>query len=294
MKITVTGSLGNISRPLVQTLVAAGHEVTVISSKEEKAAEIKGLGAKPAIGSVEDVAFLTKAFTGADAVYTMVPPNLSVANWRAYISGIGDNYAKAIKASGVKKVVNLSSVGAHLPDGTGPIKGIYDVEHTLNALEGVAVKHLRAGAFYVNFYSNVDMIKHMGIIGSNYGEKTHLPLVHPADIADAVAEEVQGTFSGKSVRYVVSDERTAGEAASILGAAIGKPDLKWVEFSDADALGGMLQAGLPQEVAKNFAEMGTATRENKLWEDYSQHKPAVLGKRKLTEFAKEFAAAYNN
>ena len=294
MKITVTGSLGNISGPLAKILVKAGHQVTVVSSKKEKTAEIQALGANAAIGSVEDVAFLTSAFTGADAVYTMVPPNFAADNWRGYISGVGNNYATAIKASGVKKVVNLSSIGAHLPDGTGPIKGLFDVEHTLNALDGVAVKHLRAGFFYNNFYANMNMIKHMGILGSNYGAGNHLPLVNPADIADAAAEEIQQPFTGKSIRYVVSDEQTAGEAAAILGAAIGKPDLKWVEFSDADALGGMKQAGLPEEIAKNYTEMGVAVRENKLWDDYITHKPAVLGKRKFAKFATEFAAAYNS
>jgi uncharacterized protein YbjT (DUF2867 family) len=293
MKITLTGSLGNISRPLAQILVKAGHQVTVVSSKKEKTAEIQAMGASAAIGSVADAAFLTSAFSGADAVYTMVPPNFAASNWREYISGVGNNYAKAIKASGVKKIVNLSSIGAHLPEGTGPIKGLYDVEHTLDALDGVAVKHLRAGFFYNNFYANVNMIKHMGILGSNYAGSNHLPLVNPADIADAAAEEIQQPFTGKGIRYVVSDERTAGEAASILGAAIGKPDLKWVEFSDADALGGMKQAGLPEEIAKNYTEMGTAVRENKLWDDYITHKPAVLGKRKFSEFAREFAAAYN-
>jgi uncharacterized protein YbjT (DUF2867 family) len=294
MKITVTGSLGNISRPLAQNLVKAGHQVTVISSKKEKTAEIQAMGANAAIGSVEDLAFLTSAFSGADAVYTMVPPNFAANNLRGYISDVGNNYAKAIRASGVKKIVNLSSIGAHLPEGTGPIKGLYDVEHTLDALDGVAVKHLRAGFFYNNFYANVKMIKHMGILGSNYAGSNHLPLVNPADIADAAAEELQQHFTGKGIRYVVSDERTAGEAASILGAAIGKPDLKWVEFSDADALGGMKQAGLPEEMAKNYTEMGTAVRENKLWDDYIKHKPAVLGKRKFAEFAKEFAAVYNS
>jgi uncharacterized protein YbjT (DUF2867 family) len=293
MKISVTGSLGKISRTLVQILVKAGHQVTVVSSKKEKTTEIQALGATAAIGSVEDVAFLTRVFTGADAVYTMVPPNFGAENLRGFVSGIGTNYATAIKASGVKKIVNLSSIGAHLPEGTGPIKGLFDVEHTLNALEGVAVKHLRAGFFYNNFYGNVNMIKHMGILGSNYAGSNHLLLVNPADIADAAAEEIQQPFTGKGIRYVVSDERTAGEAASILGAAIGKPELKWVEFSDADALGGMRKAGLPEEMAKNYTEMGTAVRENKFWDDYITHKPAVLGKRKFTEFAREFAAAYN-
>ena len=112
MKYVVTGSLGNISKPLTKKLVSAGHEVTVISSKSDKTAQIEALGAKAAIGSVEDVDFLTKTFTGSDAVYTMVPPNFSTTNWVKYIAGIGENLAKAIKLSGVKSIVNLSSIGA--------------------------------------------------------------------------------------------------------------------------------------------------------------------------------------
>lgn len=294
MKITLTGSLGHISKPLAQNLVKAGHQVTIVSSKKEKTAEIQALRANAAIGSVEDAAFLTGTFAGADAVYTMVPPNFAAKNWRGYISFVGNNYAAAIRTAGVKKIVNLSSIGAHLPEGTGPIKGLYDVEHALNALDGVAVKHLRAGFFYNNFYANVNMIKRMGILGSNYAGINHLPLVNPADIADAAAEEIERPFAGKSIRYLVSDERTADEVASVLGAAIGKPDLKWVEFSDTDTLGGMKQAGLTEEIAQNYTEMGTAVRENKLWDDYIKHKPAVLGKRKFVEFAREFAAAYNS
>lgn len=97
MKYVITGSLGNISKPLAEKLVAAKHDVTVISSKSDKAAQIEALGAKAAIGSVEDVEFLTKTFTGSDAVYTMVPPNFGASDWKKYIAGIGQNYATAIR-----------------------------------------------------------------------------------------------------------------------------------------------------------------------------------------------------
>jgi uncharacterized protein YbjT (DUF2867 family) len=290
MKIIVTGSLGNISKPLAEKLIKAGHQVTVVSSSEDRSAEIEALGATPAIGSVSDVKFLTDTFHGADAVYAMVPPNFTAANWRAFIGGIGSNYAEAIKASGVKKVVYLSSIGAHLPGGTGPIAGIHDVEQTLNTLTDVAIKYLRPAFFYVNFYGNVDMIKHANIIGSNYSGK--MVMVHPEDIADVAAEEIQSDFTGKSVRYIASDERTTADVAAVLGAAIGKPALPWVEFNDTDAFGGMVQAGLPEEIAKNYVEMGTAVRNGKLWEDYEKHKPTVLGKIKLEDFAAEFAKAF--
>jgi uncharacterized protein YbjT (DUF2867 family) len=294
MKITVTGSLGNISKPLAKLLIAAGHQVTIVSSKADKTAEIEALGAKAAIGSIADTDFLTKAFTGADAVYTMVPPSFSESDNRKYVSNTAKNYAEAINKAGITRVVNLSSIGAHVDGGTGQISGNHDAEIILNGLENVAVKHVRAGFFYVNFFSNIDMIKHMGFMGSNYDASTRLIMVHPNDIAAAIAHELQQPFTGKSVRYITSDERTMGEIATVLGTAIGKPDLRWVEFTDEQTLNGMLQAGLPAEPAKNFVEMGTAVRSGILWEDYDAKNNKPNGKIKLEEFAKEFAAAYGN
>ncbi|MBB5634611.1 uncharacterized protein YbjT (DUF2867 family) [Pedobacter cryoconitis] len=291
MKFTITGSLGNISKPLVQKLVSAGHQVTVISSSADKIKAIEELGAIAAIGSIDDIDFLTKAFTGADAVYTMCPPSFSAQDYRAYITGTGSNYAAAIQASGVKQVVNLSSIGAHLSDGTGPIKGLHDVEQLFNKLEGVAVKHMRPAYFYINLYGNTDMIKHAGIIGANYSESASLVLVHPQDIAAAIAEEIQQSFTGKSVRYVTSDVRKTAEVATALGTAVGKPELKWVEFTDEQALGGMIDAGLPEEIAKNYVEMGTAIRSGVLWEDFYANKP-VYAAIKLEDFAKEFAGNF--
>jgi uncharacterized protein YbjT (DUF2867 family) len=293
MKITVTGSLGNISKPLATQLVKEGHQVTVVSSSPDKAEAIKTLGATPAIGSVDDVAFLTEAFKGADAIYTMVPNNFGAANYRQYIGGVGENYAEAIKAAGVTKVVNLSSIGAHIDGGTGPISGIHDVEQTYKQLDGVAIKHLRPAFFYTNLLANIDMIKHLGFLGANYGDNSRLVLVHPNDIAEVAAEELQNDFSGTSIRYIASAESTTNQIASVLGAAIGKPDLKWVDFTDEQALQGIQQAGLPAEIARNYVEMGTAVKSAILWEDYDKHKPTAFGQTKLEDFAVEFAGKFN-
>jgi len=292
MKITVTGSLGNISKPLAETLIQSGHDLTIITSNPDKVPAIEKLGAKAAVGSVENVEFLTRAFEGADAVYTMVPPSFTAPDYRTYIAQIGQNYAHAIQAAGVSQVVNLSSIGAHLTSGTGPIAGIHDVEQLFNALENVAVKHIRAAFFYVNFYGNVDMIKHAGIIGANYGPQDTLIMVHPADIANVIAEEIQQTNSGKSVRYISSDERTLQEVATVLGNAIGKPELNWVEFTNEQALQGMIDGHLPEEIAKNYVEMGTAIRSKILWEDYRSSAIAPTGKTKLEDFAREFSKQF--
>ncbi len=293
MKYVLTGSLGNVSKPLAEKLVSAGHEVTVISSKEDKTAQIEALGAKAAIGSVEDVEFLTKTFTGADAVYTMVPPNFGATNWKKYIAGIGKNYATAIKNSGVKNVVNLSSIGAHMPEGCGPVSGLFFVEKALNELDGVNVRHLRPGFFYPNFMNQIGMIKNLGITGGNYGEGTTLVIVHPNDIAEVAAEEMKSlSFAKKSIHYIASEEKTTNEVGAILGKAIGKPEIPWVNFSDVDTLGGMLQAGVPEEIAKNYTEMGAAMRSGEMDADYQKNKPSKFGKSKLEDWAQEFAAAF--
>ena len=290
MKFTVTGSLGNISKPLVQTLIAAGHQVTVISSDPKRAADIEALKATAAIGSVNDIAFLTNAFKGADAVYTMVPPNFGATDWKNYIGSIGRNYAEAIKRAGVKYVVNLSSVGAQLKEGAGPVSGLYQVEQALNALEEVNVLHLRPGFFYYNFFSNIGMIKHMDIIGSNYDGNASLILADPNDIADVAAKALlQLSFKGKSINHIASDKRTADEVAAVLGNAIGKPNLKWVPFTDEQSKGGMVQNGLTEEVANNYVEMGQAVHNGKLFEAYEDQS---FGKVKLEDFAKVFSKAY--
>jgi uncharacterized protein YbjT (DUF2867 family) len=293
MKYVITGSTGHISKPLSEQLIKAGHSVTVISSNPGKVKEIEALGAKASIGSVEDVAFLTKTFTGADAIYTMIPPKWDAKDWKAYIHSIGKNYAAAIKAASVKKVVNLSSVGAHMPKGCGPVSGLHYAELEFDALDGVDVLHLRPAYFYYNLMGNIGMIKHMGIIGGNYGDVT-LPMVHPTDIAAVAAEELlKLDFKGKSVRYIAGSETNTNDIAKVLGNAIGKPELPWVKFKDEDTLNGMLQAGLSQEVAENYVEMGTAIASGEMPSDYYKHKP-VLSSIKLEDFAKEFAAAYAN
>jgi uncharacterized protein YbjT (DUF2867 family) len=295
MKYVITGSLGNISKPVSQTLIRAGHDVTVITSKQENTAAIEALGAKAAVGSVEDPAFLAKTFSGADAVYTMVPPTYTAADWKAWIGGIGKNYADTIKAAGIKYVVNLSSIGGHLEDGVGPVNGLHRAEEALNTLADVNIKHLRPAYFYPNLFSNIGLIKQAGIMGANFAVADNkFPIAHPADIAVVTAEELlQLNFSGHVVRYIASDEVSTDTIAAEIGKAIGKPELPWVPFTSEQAYDGMKSAGLPEEVAKNYVEMNNAINSGIMSEDYWRNHPGTLGKTKLEDFAKVFAAAYN-
>ncbi len=297
MKITLTGSLGHISKPLAEELVHKGHNVTVISSKPERQKEIEALGAKAAIGTMEDVDFLSAAFRGADVIYimeTLGPDSFFNKNLdvNEAITRIGNNYKQAIQQSGVKRVVHLSSVGAHTDKGVGMLAFHHNVENILKQLpEDVSIKFMRPVGFYYNLFAFIPTIKSQDAIIANYGGNDKEPWVSPLDIASVIAEEIEKPFNGREVRYIASDEVSPNEVAKILGEAIAKPSLKWLVISDEQQLNGMIAAGMNPQTAKGLVEMNAGRRGGVLYEDYNRNKP-TLGKVKLTDFAKEFAVVF--
>ena len=298
MKIVLTGSLGPISKPLTQMLVQNKHIVTVISSKPERQKEIEALGAKAAIGTMQDADFLTNTFTGTDIVYCMEAFGQESYfdknhDFMAAMTNIGNNYKHAIQQSGVKKVIHLSSVGAHTDKGIGLIEAHYKVEKILGGLPGnVVIKTMRPGGFYYNTLGFIPTIKSAGAIIQNYGGDEKQPWVSPVDIATVVAEEMELPFDKRKIRYIASDELSSKELAQTLGEAIGKPDLKWLAISDEQMLSNMIAVGMNPGLARGFVEMAAARRSGVLYEDYFRNRP-TLGKTKLKDYAKEFAAAYN-
>ncbi len=298
MNIVVTGSLGNISKPLTEELVRKGHSVTVVSSRAERRKAIKDIGAQAAVGTMEDADFLAATFTGADVVYvmeTLAPdaffdPNVDAI---AAVTEIGKNYKQAIERSGVKRVVHLSSIGAHTDQGNGLLAFHYNVEQILRQLpDDVSIKFMRPVGFYNFLFSLIETIKTQGAIVLNYGGDQTEPWVSPLDIAAVIAEEIEKPFDGRTVRYIASDEISPDEIAEVLGEAIGKPELKWVAISDEQYLNGLLAAGMNPQTAEGFVEMQASRFGGDLYEDYYRHHP-TLGKVKLKDFAKEFAAVYN-
>jgi uncharacterized protein YbjT (DUF2867 family) len=294
MKYVLTGSIGHITKPLVTKLLEKGHQVTIITSNADRTKEIESLGASAAVGSVEDVNFLKKTFAGADAVYLMIPPKWTVTNWIEYQHQVANNYVEAVKSNGIKHVVVLSSMGAHMSKGAGPIDGVAYLEEKLTEIKEVNSTFLRPSYFYYNLFSMIPMIKNAGIMGSAQSPDHKVVLTHTSDIAEAAAEVLlKLDFKGQVIRYIASDEQTWANITKLLGASIQKPELPFVEFTDEQSLQGMLGAGLSNTIAEGYLAMGKAMRSGEMEADYWKNKPTQLGKVKLTDFAKEFAAAYN-
>ncbi|MEM0941729.1 MAG: NAD(P)H-binding protein [Bacteroidota bacterium] len=296
MKITLTGSIGHIGRPLTEKLVAQGHTVTVISSNSVRSKEISALGAIPAIGKLQDTDFLASTFKGSDLVYTLVPP----ANYfdrkldlLEYFIELGNGFADALRQTEVERVVNLSSIGAHLEKGSGILEGTYQVENILNNLpDDVAVTHVRPVEIYYNLFQYIERIKSEGVMSGNLAEDNINVWVSLEDIANSVVEEINSPSIGRKVQYVAGEEVTYKELASTLGSAIGKPDLKWVQITDDQLRDRLIHVGMQPKMTEKMTEMYAAIRSGLLYEHYNQNKPRTFGEVKLENFAEDFAAAY--
>jgi uncharacterized protein YbjT (DUF2867 family) len=123
MTIAIAGATGNTGGGVAQALIAAGAEVRVLVRHPEKLAPDIRQNAAIFQGSLEDAEFVMQATQGAAALYWVVPYNFGAADFRSYQHRVGDAAAAAIAANAIPHVVNLSSNGAHLPNGMGPFLG---------------------------------------------------------------------------------------------------------------------------------------------------------------------------
>jgi uncharacterized protein YbjT (DUF2867 family) len=258
--IAVMGASGNVGSKITEHLLAGGHTVRAIGRSAEKLATVKARGAAILLGDAADAGFLSRAFTGADAAFTMQPSNPAAADLLADQDRDGEAIVTAATQSGVRHLVALSSLGAEVPHGTGPIAGLGRQEQRLKRLSGVNVLALRPGYFFENFLAVLGLIKHQGINGAGAAAGTTIPMIATQDVAAFATKALTARdWTGFKVQELLGQrDLSFAEATRILGAAIGKPDLAYVQFPYADYSAALQQAGLSKSAADLYAEMEKA------------------------------------
>lgn len=253
----VCGSTGNVGSVVARSLLEAGHAVRAIARDRVRLGPLAGKGADPCPGELGDRDFLAKAFEGARAVFAMIPPKYDAADFRGYQNGIAEAIVSALFKTRVPLVVTLSSVGAHLARGTGPILGLHDFEGGLTALRDAEVVHLRAGYFMENHLWSIPVIRGNGVQGGPLRPDVAVPMVATKDVGEEAARQLCADPSrGHKARYLLGPrDVTMAEAAGILGRAIGKADLAYVRFPEEDARRAMAGIGMSESVAEAMLEM---------------------------------------
>ncbi|MBI4854559.1 MAG: NAD(P)H-binding protein [Acidobacteria bacterium] len=290
----VTGATGNIGKRLAEKLLASGKIVRVIGREAAKLSSLVDKGATALIGSLEDESFLNTAFQGATYLFAMIPPNFIAEDLRAFQNRVSKALVNAVKSTNITHIVTLSSLGAHLPSGTGPILGLHDAEEQFNKLEKVNVLHLRPGFFMENLLNGINTIKSLGFNGSPQDPNIAVPMIATKDIADVAFDALSSpSFIGKSTRELYGQrDLTILEATKVLGKYIGKPDLNYIQFSFADARNAMLGLGFSASLVDAMLEMYQGIN-NKSLIGIEKRSSSNTTPTTIEEFAEEiFAPAY--
>ena len=264
--ITIMGATGNTGGKITEILLTAGEKVRTLGRLEGKLAGFKRAGAEVLAGDAADAVFLTKAFRGSDAVYTLLPTSPLSPDYRAEQNRQGEAITKAIRESGVRYVVALSSIGADLPDGTGLLVGLHEQEERFKELKDVNVMLLRPVSFFENFYQRLGMIRQLGFVSDSVEPNLAIPMIATRDIADVAARALLSRdWKGMVVRELLGQrDLTYPEATRVLGRAIGRADLKYVHVSYDEVVKAFVQGGLSESFARLYVEMTRAFNEGKI------------------------------
>ena len=255
--ITITGATGRTGRAATEALRAKGEKVRVVGRDAKKLASLVELGAESFVGNVEDVASMTEAFSGASAVYLVLPEDISQQDLRAHQERVSDSYAAAIRNARVRFVVNLSSIGAQHAKSTGPIIGLHNQEQKLDRIAGLNVLHLRAAYFMENLFMSIPPLRSMGTLPGGLRAEVPMPWIATRDIGTYAATRLAARdFSGSSIQELHGQrDISMKEAASIVGNAIGIPNLEYLQLSAVTLRTALLGMGLPKKTAELIVEM---------------------------------------
>lgn len=264
--ITIMGASGHTGHGTADVLLKEGRKVRVIGRSRDRLQSLVDRGAEAVIGDATDAAFLAGAFRGSDAIYTLLPPDPTNADYPAYQARVGEAIAKAARDSGITHLVFLSSVGADQSSGTGPIAGLRELEERLRKVPGLNALFLRPGYFFENHLLSLGLIKHQGINGSAMAGDMPIAMTATADISREAARALAARdFKGATVRELLGPrDISMQEATTIIGKAIGQPDLAYVQFPYDASLDAMVTMGLSKSMASLYVEMSRGFNEGRI------------------------------
>lgn len=293
--ITVMGATGQTGGATAHRLLEHGEQVRALGRSADRLAALRDAGAEPYAVDAGDAAALTEAFRGADAAYVLLPIAPDVPDWHAHMGRLGEAIVTAVRDAGVPYVVAVSSVGADLPSGTGFLTGLYAQEQRLRTLTDVAhVLALRPGAYFENAYGWLPVIAEQGVMADSVAPDAPLPMVATRDVGAAAAAALRSRdWTGFTVRELLGPrDLTYAEVARMIGEAIGRPDLPYVQIPEDDLAAGLQAAGWSADTARLQIEM------NRVFSDGSvaaraTRTPESSTPTRFEDFAAELAGAFD-
>jgi uncharacterized protein YbjT (DUF2867 family) len=250
----VAGVTGRVGSVVARELIQRDHEVRGITRDPVRAAAWSAGGGSAAIGSLDDLAFLTHTLEGVAGFFALLPEDPFSADFHGGRRRMADAMVGAIRATRVPHAVLLSAVAAVLPDGNGPAKDLHYFERLLRET-GMKVTILRAAWFQENVGAVVGAASQMGIYPNlMLSADAAMPTVATRDVGQVAASLLIAPPPTSEVVDLIGPVYSPRDLASALGARLGR-SLEVVDVPPADRVGALVQAGLPQSFAEEVAEL---------------------------------------
>jgi uncharacterized protein YbjT (DUF2867 family) len=253
----VLGASGNTGYVVASNLLARGKKVRAVGRNAAHLQPLTAKGAEAFIADVTDANSLAKAFQQAESAYVMIPPNTASTDPLGYANQVSDAIASAVQSAGTGNVVALSSIGAEHSSGTGPVVGLHNLEQKLNRIDSANVLYLRAGYFMENTLPQVNAVRQMGVVAGPLRPDLKLPMIATHDIGNVAADNLlHPVIRGKQRRELLGQsDLTYTDVATIIGKAIGRPDLRYVQVPDEQFRSVLVQMGMSEQFARLLLEM---------------------------------------
>lgn len=294
-QIVIIGATGTVGSKVAEILINEGHLVKLITRNPEKLQLLKNRGAEIVEGDVSNVEILTESFKNAESAFLILPDNPKAENTRAYQRQITGNFIEAIERSGIKHIVNMSSLGSHMHEGNGMMAGTGEQEVRLNQLKDVNVVHIRSAYFMENFLRTIALVKGKGINGTAADGDHAIPMVATQDVAKVIASHLAKLdFTGKSVRPVMGPrDYTYREFTTVIGKGIGNPGLPYVQIPVEQAKQIFLGNGFSEDFVDNLLGMAVAIKHGFM--NYQKRDDSATTKTTAEEFVNNiYLPVYNN
>lgn len=289
----ICGASGYTGCAIAKKLLDKGKHVRVIARLRDPLNKLLDKGAESCLGDMKDPKFIHKAFSGAKAAYIFIPPYKMALNVKDYQNGVMTSLIEGIKQAGVKYVVALSSIGAHLPQNTGFVLGLHEMEERLKRLEDTNVLILRSACIMERLEEQLDLIEKRGYMASTVLPDVRFPLVSLRDVADmAAARLLAFDFNGFEIMEVLGPRDVSyNEIAEIMGRSLGISDLKYKHLAIEEMKSILVESGIAENVAESFIEFEEALNSGDIQSDY-QRNPENTTHTTLEEYSNDLARKF--
>lgn len=289
MRIAITTPTGNVGRQVTRRLLDAGeHEIVLLARDAGKLKEEQSRGAKVITGDLADADYVRRATEKTETLFWVTPPDYTTDDLNAFQHRLAENAAAAIKANNISRTVVLSSLGAHLGDGFGPVTGLGQVESVIRRATSNLVI-LRPTLFMENFLPSLQSIAEAGSIYLPVAGDAKISMIATKDIADVAAKVLSQPFHGTQlVPLHGPKEYTFNEVAGIIGETLGKT-VNHTTVSPEQSREALKGIGASDNVADMFNELWSTIDNGTIKGEHARTKDTTT-RTTMADFARDVMA----